>query len=552
MATVYGTWFTRNGFNFRSFLTYTETNSDTTYSINYSCGVQASGGDTATRQIGVKVLVTGASETSWKTITMSRSSTTQTYTAYTDTVSWTKSKSAQTKTIKVSLSEYVDGSYVSKTFTVSAKTSYPVTYNANSGSGAPTQQTKWYGEALTLSSAKPTKDGYTFKGWATSEAGAEAGTVNYASGGTVAANTNSALTLWAVWELTYSKPTITNLHIERCDAQGVADDEGTLALVTFDWSVFRTSAARYYNGSTTPYISTTVQSCSVTVGSETETPTLAGASGSESVVVGSAGSFLTDAQYNASVAITDTVDSSIQPSHSSTVTGTLSTTFFPMDFNADATALGFFKPAPDNGDGVYFGKSINVSGDIMVSGNVMAQGMAGMIQMYGGSTAPTGWLLCNGSAVSRTDYAELFAVIGTNYGAGDGTTTFNLPDMRGMFPLGVSSTHPITGTGSSGGAETVKLTAAQSGVPAHNHGASGLTVSPSGHKIKTNSYALGSGGTSRNIVTSSGSLSSDTVTDGHSISGSVANNTATDATSAHNNMPPYRTVNFIIATGKTS
>jgi microcystin-dependent protein len=62
---------------------------------------------------------------------------------------------------------------------------------------------------------------------------------------------------------------------------------------------------------------------------------------------------------------------------------------------------------------------------------------AGSLQMYGGNTAPTGWLLCDGSAVSRTTYARLFAAIGTKYGIGNGTTTFNLPDLRGVFPKGM-------------------------------------------------------------------------------------------------------------------
>lgn len=63
---------------------------------------------------------------------------------------------------------------------------------------------------------------------------------------------------------------------------------------------------------------------------------------------------------------------------------------------------------------------------------------SGTIQNFGGvsAVAPTGWLLCDGSAVSRTTYANLFAIIGTNFGAGDGTTTFNLPDLRGRFVRG--------------------------------------------------------------------------------------------------------------------
>lgn len=77
---------------------------------------------------------------------------------------------------------------------VPAKSSYTVSYNANGGSGAPSNQTKWYGENLTLSSTKPTKSGYEFVGWATLSS---ATSVNYASGSTYTGN--AALTLYAVW-----------------------------------------------------------------------------------------------------------------------------------------------------------------------------------------------------------------------------------------------------------------------------------------------------------------------------------------------------------------
>jgi microcystin-dependent protein len=63
--------------------------------------------------------------------------------------------------------------------------------------------------------------------------------------------------------------------------------------------------------------------------------------------------------------------------------------------------------------------------------------MSGMITMWAGTTAPTGWLLCDGAAVSRTTYAALFTVIGVYYGAGDGVATFNVPDMRGRVAAGV-------------------------------------------------------------------------------------------------------------------
>ena len=70
----------------------------------------------------------------------------------------------------------------------------------------------------------------------------------------------------------------------------------------------------------------------------------------------------------------------------------------------------------------------------------------GTILPYGGSAAPTGFLLCNGAAVSRTTYADLFAVIGTTYGSGDGSTTFNLPNSENLV-TSVNTSVPIKGTG---------------------------------------------------------------------------------------------------------
>ena len=62
----------------------------------------------------------------------------------------------------------------------------------------------------------------------------------------------------------------------------------------------------------------------------------------------------------------------------------------------------------------------------------------GLISLFGGTTAPNGWLMCDGSAVSRTTYAALFDVLGTSYGAGDGSTTFNLPNFSDKVPQGNS------------------------------------------------------------------------------------------------------------------
>jgi len=74
----------------------------------------------------------------------------------------------------------------------------------------------------------------------------------------------------------------------------------------------------------------------------------------------------------------------------------------------------------------------------------------GIVQMFGGSTAPTGYLICDGSAVSRTTYANLFAVISTTFGVGDNSTTFNIPDFRGIFPKGAGTTNRAVGKDASG------------------------------------------------------------------------------------------------------
>lgn len=67
----------------------------------------------------------------------------------------------------------------------------------------------------------------------------------------------------------------------------------------------------------------------------------------------------------------------------------------------------------------------------------------GAILAFGGSSAPNGWLLCNGAAVSRSTYSELFAVIGTAFGAGDGSTTFNVPNLTGKTPTGAETNHAL-------------------------------------------------------------------------------------------------------------
>jgi len=144
----------------------------------------------------------------------------------------------------------------------------------------------------------------------------------------------------------------------------------------------------------------------------------------------------------------------------------------------------------------------------------------GELTMFAGSTAPPGWLLCNGSAVNRTTYASLFAAIGSAWGAGDGVTTFNLPDMRGRAPIGAGAGSGLTNRtlGQTLGEETHVLTIAE--MPSHTHA-----------YIMDQACCAGNSGSGGQPLT-------------HSLT--QTNTTAAGGSAGHNNMQPSAVVNYII------
>lgn len=196
---------------------------------------------------------------------------------------------------------------------------YAVKYDANGGSGAPGNQTKTYGVALTLSSTKPTRTNYTFKGWATS---ASATTASYASGASY--TNNAAITLYAVWELAYVKPRIFNLSANRCNASGVLTDEGTCALITFEWETDKS-------------VSSITAAWSASAGSGSATISASGTSGTVSKVVGNSG-LSAEVSYTITVTVTDSMDSN------NAVT-TLNGSKFAFDAKAGGEGVSFGKPA---------------------------------------------------------------------------------------------------------------------------------------------------------------------------------------------------------------
>ena len=210
----------------------------TSYSISYN----ANGGSGAPGK-----------QTKWKDQTLTLSSTKPTRTGY-SFLGWSTSSTATSATYSAG------GSYTANSaatlYAVWKANTYTVTYNANGGSGAPGNQTKTYGQTLTLSSTKPTRTNYNFKGWGTS---ASATTVTYAAGASYTAN--AAITLYAIWELAYTKPRITDFAITRSNSSGTADDEGTNALVSFKWACDKTVSSitiKWKLSSATTWSSSTV------------------------------------------------------------------------------------------------------------------------------------------------------------------------------------------------------------------------------------------------------------------------------------------------------
>jgi microcystin-dependent protein len=207
-------------------------------------------------------------------------------------------------------------------------------------------------------------------------------------------------------------------------------------------------------------------------------------------------------------------------------------------------------------------RALNVLAKQISSGGTAGTVPVGTIIDFSGSAVPTGWFNCDGSAVSRTVYADLFAIIGTTYGVGDGSTTFNLPNYQGRVTVGKNTAGTFLTLGAVGGAETHTLTGAESGTSVHNH-----TQNAHAHTMDSHTHVVTQGGAASlmYIPVQSGPTYNALVLNGTpggtainlDATGTVATmqnatatniaTTAANASAAHNNLQPYAVTYKIIA-----
>ena len=306
---------------------------------------------------------------------------------------------------------------------------WTVKYNANGGSGAPADQTKTYGQTLKLSSTKPVRTDYNFMGWATSKANADAGTVAYAAGANY--TYNAAMNLYAVWELAYVRPRITNLTISRCDSAGNISESGTYLRYDFNWATDLTGVyiQCQWKPQTAAWGSSSQKSITILSNSSSKSGTIS------KKVVGS-GAISTEQSWSARVYIYDSKGTSYATYSSDMSIGTIA---YPIDVRKAGKGIAFGKVAEtDNLADFDFKTRFRNGIELKTPGG---------IKSFLDAVYPVGSIYMS---VKSTNPGTLFG----------GTWVA----IAGKFLLGQNSTYKA---GTSGGSTTKALTIEN--LPAHTH-----------------------------------------------------------------------------------
>ena len=411
------------------------------------------------------------------------------------TKTFAKGATATTATIKGSVKSS-NGSWTGASVTASATVTIPalapatITFNANGGSGTvPTAISTYVGVANTIPSNSLTRTGYTFNGWNTASNGS--GTA-YATGSTI--TPTGDVTLYAQWKTTYVKPEIQNLLAFRtANASGGASPTVT--------STGETGFCKFelVGGANYTFTSATVQFGTATANSMTNSGNIVyGYSTPDSIAQASA--------YTVNVTVVVTGTDGISRTYTDSTYISKSVPVF--DATPNSFALG--------------GVARNVTGDEKPFDCYMHPifyTMAGEIKMWAGDTIPEGWLLCDGSEVSKTDYPNLYAAIGDLWGVPNSSSNFKLPNLAGKVPVGYNSADTdFNPVGHTDGEKMHTLT--EDEMPKHRHSLSASVYRDSSKKT----LEKGSQG----------------YPNGTRYSNYVGNN------QAHNNMQPYAVIKYII------
>ena len=269
-----------------------------------------------------------SSQTKWYGESLTLSSTKPTKTGYTFK-GWSTSSSATSATWSAG-GTYTRNESVTL-YAVWQANTYAIKYNANGGSGAPSNQTKTHNKTLILSSTKPTRTNYNFEGWSTSSTATSA---TYSAGGSY--TDNKAATLYAVWTLAYAKPRITNFSVRRVNQNGQNDDQGTICKVIFNWATDKAVQK----------ITVSYRQATANANWSDIELTASGKSGSVSQNLSS--EFSIDNSYEIKVTVSDGTDSS-DPSYLSYATRTLPSAKFLIDFRAGGDGIAIGKAAENAG-----------------------------------------------------------------------------------------------------------------------------------------------------------------------------------------------------------
>lgn len=492
---------------FRAYCTYTTSETDTTFTLSVSAlGIQKTSGGQCEMVSGAsktaKLTASGASVKSGSPI--SKSSTAliswETGSQYkslgSGSIVFNKTDAAQTATLTL----YADKSGGDKstawggkstgTFTITIPAiTRTISFDANNGSGAPSAVKGKHGSTITLPTLKPTRTGYDFLGWATSSSATSA---NYQSGGSYVISSDT--TLYAVWHASFVAPKIEQLKAYRTDSasSAVASATGTYGYVSFAYTPPQQAnsvaiSVRFSTDSANKTISSPTTSGTK---SAWGTNTISGSS-SATIVVTVSGKTYTGASFSVSAQTYISPELSVWDAY---IGGTVASFAIGGQANEGTSRFDCYLPP------TFFT-------------------MAGEIKMWAGNTIPDGWLLCNGSEISKKTYPKLYAAIGDLWGTPNSSSNFKLPNLNGKVPVGYNSSDTDFATvGKSGGEKTHTLTVNE--IPSHRHQQYGP-------------YSTGSG-------------SSGAYTQANNRTTTRVNTDYAGGSGAHNNMQPYAVIKYII------